>query len=67
MKFFNQIVMTMFVKKNKLKLKTLHFFRPKNNRSVILNIIKFSRLCGNMKLYVYDGTSVRSPLIAIYR
>ncbi|XP_058961853.2 attractin-like protein 1 isoform X2 [Pocillopora verrucosa] len=39
---------------------------PKNNRSVILNIIKFSRLCGNMKLYIYDGTSVRSPLIAIY-
>lgn len=27
MKFFNQIAMTMFVKKNKLKLKTLHFFQ----------------------------------------
>ena len=43
------------------------FFRPRNNRSVILNINAFSGTCGKRRLIIYDGSSVRSPLLAIIR
>lgn len=38
---------------------------PRNNRSVILNINAFSGTCGKRRLIIYDGSSVRSPLLAI--
>jgi len=38
---------------------------PRNNRSVLLNINEFSGSCGNRRLNIYDGSSVRSPLLAV--